>query len=182
MKSKNFIFGLLIILALVLGLSVYQFLKKDDLETQTSEIDVTIGRGFNRMVNYLDLSPRQFEEFHALEQEYRMQLHEYINELNRMELAILNGFSETGPDKEKMFEFAHEIGQIQEEIKKLTINHFFSLQKLCTEEQAEKLSVLFKEMQNIPSLQRGRQWQQGRRGRFRRGQFRRGPHFNHDIP
>ncbi len=177
MKSKNFIFGLLLILAVVLGLSIYQFLKKDDLETQSMEIDVTTGRGFNRMVNYLDLSPRQFEEFHVLEQEYRKHLHEYINELNHIELAILNEFSETKADKEKMFEFAHEIGLLQEEIKKLTINHFFSLQMLCTEEQAEKLNVLFKEMQNIPSLQRGRQWQQDRRG-----QFRRGPHFNRNTP
>jgi Spy/CpxP family protein refolding chaperone len=175
MKTKFWIYGLLIIVAFITGWWVFNLVmpEKEQINQASLPLEPLPGHGFNRTANFLNLDYEQRTVFQDLEQAYRSDIASLSTRMQTTESAIIRELSEKKPDTIILQKYAEETGTIQAEIKLLTIEHFLAVREICNPEQAEKLNILFSRMETGfrggrgqgqgQGEERGRRYQGGRR-------------------
>ena len=75
-----------------------------------------------------------------------------MSAIQEKKLEMLTEFTSENPDTVKLYEITHEIGNLQANMRRLSIDHFMSVKKICTIEQKAKLIELFR---NIMKMEEG---------------------------
>lgn len=172
MKRTYLKYLALIILVFIAGIFAYRLMQPSAEPEFESEVLIgsAPGRGFNRTANVLGFDAEQLQKFNKIEQDYRIELADYMHEMREIETKILLELSQKQPDKGILKKYASETGIVQAKIKQLTIEHFLNLKGICTSEQAEKLTSLFNDMQRGFGQGQGNGRGYGKRQGLRRGQ------------
>lgn len=165
MSKKTIIVIILIVSsAFFLGWFIYKCLNPNNLPGQEASEPVTlqkentsisVGPGYNRMVNILGLSNEQTSKFLQIEGQYRQTMARYINQLDSIDLAIIREIQKDIPDKIQLDSLAMQSGQIQYALKKATFQHFMQIKNICNPEQQKLFMKVIAEI-----------------GQYRRGQGR----------
>lgn len=163
-----------LVAAFLIGWLTYKTIPFKTVEPGSSQesfrVDTASWVGFRRVADHLDLKDGQRALFHERERAYRDSLYYYRQRLSEVDAQIIQALSAAEPDRDLLKSYTRESGQLQEAIKRLTIDHFLGLRALCTPEQQEKLTGMFFQMhQGYGQRQRGQGkghgMQHGRRNR-----------------
>ena len=128
------------------------------------------GQGFQRMVNTLELNQKQTNDFSEIESLYRNKMHDYMQQLDSIDLALLDELKKENPNILKLDSLAAEAGRIQTRLKKTTAHHFLAIKKLCNPEQKERFNKIIKDLNKFKRGQ-GHGPGYGRRGQGRGRNF-----------
>ena len=101
----------------------------------------------------LGLTDAQFDEYKQLRQEHRRQSESLHWEQRELRRIMMGELFEADTDTLRAFRLAQRIGDVQEELERLTLMHFMDLRELIGSKQQEKLRALIDEFfrQNQPS-------------------------------
>ena len=116
----------------------------------------------------LNLSPEQEKQFQELRQSYFLQTQQNRIALREKYGAIMGELNSTSSNKALLDSMVKEIGKLHMEQQYATIDHFLTLQSLCSDEQYHKLQQHFMRMMN--NEQRHRREPMQRNRRFNRSQ------------
>ncbi|MDD2278907.1 MAG: periplasmic heavy metal sensor [Bacteroidales bacterium] len=131
--------------------------KKDQASSPESQ-----QQGF-KIARELDLTAEQNDQFHQLRQSYFLQTKENRIALRQNYELIMEELSTANPDTILLDSLAQQIGKLHVEQQHATIDHFLTLQSMCSEEQYQKLQQHFKRMKNPEFRQRREMMQKNRR-------------------
>ncbi len=148
-----------------------QMIDPERIPVTSDSFNQSPGPGFRQMVNVLDLSASQTNEFHKIESRYRQNMHRYTQQLDSIDLAILEEIKSENPDQEELDSMAARTGEIQHTLKKATTDHFVQIKELCTPAQREKFNEVLSDIHRFrkgrgPGFGRGQGRQQGRGRRW----------------
>jgi Spy/CpxP family protein refolding chaperone len=101
-----------------------------------------------RIARELNLTPEQNKMYHNLRQTYFMQTQENRIALQQNYGQIMNELSSPNPDTVLLNSLALQIGKLHVEQQHATIDHFLTLQSICSEEQYKRLQQHFKRRMN----------------------------------
>ena len=171
MKTKIIVSVLVMLLAFAAGWALFRLVTPGSSEPELYELEDEAAqhRGYYRIIEYLQLSDDQHDDFIRHENEYRQQLTRLTDEINQLEASVLSGLGEETPDTLLLKDYARQIGRLQGELKQTTIDHFLNLRTLCTEEQQERLRTLFLHMESRRGQGQGRSFPGRGQGRQRYG-------------
>ncbi|MDG5799432.1 periplasmic heavy metal sensor [Marinilabiliaceae bacterium ANBcel2] len=180
MRGKTFILFMVAVAVFLLGAVAYYFFEAGNSEVPQEELsepisDVTRaiafqGRGANRVENYLELDSSQRVQFRDMESQYRIKFYAITNRIDSIESKIVKELAKENYDTALLDHYADSIGLLHYNAKTLTINHFIALRKICTDEQLERLSQLFFEIDDFRRRRFERDGERGaQRGRRMRG-------------
>jgi Spy/CpxP family protein refolding chaperone len=130
-------------------------------ETETPAVE-PVQQG-SQISRELKLTREQNNQFHKLRQNYFLQTKENRNALRQNYDLIMEELSTASPDKILLDSLAQQIGKLHVEQQRATIDHFLTLQSMCSEEQYQKLQQHFKRMKNPEFRQRREMMQKNRR-------------------
>ncbi|HDP54795.1 MAG TPA: periplasmic heavy metal sensor [Bacteroidetes bacterium] len=111
----------------------------------------------------LNLTPDQEKQFQELRQSYFLQTQHNKRELREKYRAVMEELSSTSLNKALLDSMVREIGKLHMEQQYATIDHFLTLQSLCTDEQYHKLQQHLIRMMNNEQRHRSEPMRRNRR-------------------
>ena len=168
-RSKLLIFIILLLVATNISTIVTVWHKTNNQSEQynivsDNNIDqprLQRGRHFR---DELNLSPEQFRQFRQFRQQYHPIVHDLKTQMNYKRVELLNELSKVQPDTLILNQISIDIGVMHTEMKMATNAYFINMKSVCSPQQQEKLTEVFKAMlnpknnMNMPN--------QGRQNRF----------------
>jgi Spy/CpxP family protein refolding chaperone len=94
----------------------------------------------------------QAVQFDTLRADFGRKAKIIMNSIQEKKLEMLNEFTSENPDTAKLYKITHEIGNLHADMRRLSIDHFMSIKKICTPDQKAKLLDLFR---NIMKMEEG---------------------------
>jgi len=107
----------------------------------------------SRVVDHLGLDDEQFNAFRGLKSSFHQDVSPKMFELQRTRVAFFNELEKQNPDKEKLKEYASRVGQLQKDIKQLSIGHYLEIKKILTPRQQKNF---FHALRDLPGKRYGR--------------------------
>ncbi len=130
-------------------------------ETQTSLPEPK--QQVNQIARELNLTAEQNELFHSVRQTYFLETKENRVALGRNYELIMEELSTANPNNTILDSLAEQIGKLHVEQQHATIDHFLTLQSICSEEQYGRLLQHFKQMMSPKQRHRRENMQRNRR-------------------
>jgi len=100
--------------------------------------------------NELGLTLDQVREYRKLRSQYREQMRTNSEEIRKLKKDLLNQLFHDQVDSLEVERIIGRIGDRQEHIERLTLDHFHQLKKICGDDQQEKLHRLLGELFRLP--------------------------------
>jgi Spy/CpxP family protein refolding chaperone len=72
-----------------------------------------------------------------------------MSSIQDKKLEMMNEFTSESPDTAKLYKLTMDIGNLHAKMRRLSIDHFMSVKKICTPEQKTKLLELFRNMMKM---------------------------------
>lgn len=91
----------------------------------------------------------QAVQFDTLRAEFGRKAKAIMGNIQEKKLEILSEFTSENPDTTKLYQITREIGNLHGEMRRLSIDHFMSVKKICNPEQKTKLLDLFRDMMKM---------------------------------
>ncbi len=96
------------------------------------------GGGMNRiLIERLELNAGQINKFHQLKRGFHDDVSKEMVKLQEMRVAFFDELENDNPNRQKLEQYAEEIGGNHEEIKKASIDHYMEIKKLFSPRQQE---------------------------------------------
>ncbi|MGQ1945565.1 Spy/CpxP family protein refolding chaperone [Geofilum sp. OHC36d9] len=173
MNKKTILSVVIIILALVLGWSLFKVYKLKQPFTEPEDITSFESQegGQQRLAEFIGFDETQKQEFQILETAYRQNIKTLQLKLEEIQSLIMHELQSEQPDSTTLNNFALQSGAIQTSIKQQTINHFLAVKSMCTPQQLKQFTILFSRMeQRAGRRQGGGGFGPGKRKQFKHGQ------------
>ena len=94
----------------------------------------------------LNLSDNQFAKFEVYDSIFKVQSKQCFDKMEEIRVVMLNEMTSENPDTAKLMAYSSDLGQQHIILKKRLIELYFSVKSICTKEQQQKLSMIFKNM------------------------------------
>jgi Spy/CpxP family protein refolding chaperone len=91
----------------------------------------------------------QAVQFDTLRADFGRKAKAIMNTIQEKKLEIINEFTSESPDTAKLYQLTRDIGNLHTDMRRLSIDHFMNVKKLCTPGQKTKLLDLFKNMMKM---------------------------------
>lgn len=91
----------------------------------------------------------QAVQFDTLRADFGRKAKAILGTIQEKKLEIINEFTSENPDTAKLYKITHEIGNLHTNMRRLSIDHFMNVKKMCTPEQKTKLLELFRNMMKM---------------------------------
>jgi len=173
MNKKTILSVVVIILALVLGWSLYKVYKLKQPFTGPDDIASveSPAGGQQQLADFIGFDKEQRQQFQLLETTYRQKIQPLQFKLEEIQSLILHELQSEQPDSAILNEYALQTGAIQTSIKRQTIDHFLAVKSICTPQQLKQITILFSRMeQRAGRRQGGEGFGPGKGRQIRRGQ------------
>jgi uncharacterized membrane protein len=161
MKAKNLLIGLIIFLVVLNVATITTVLTHINKSASTSnstnyDVDLPLEPSdrapSNQTARYLgqrlNLTKDQQELFRQAGMGYNRKVREISLNMNILRDQLLDEMDRDDPDSLLLASISEEIGNKHVELKKLTIDHYIGLKKLCNDEQKRELYLTFKTIIN----------------------------------
>jgi len=96
--------------------------------------------------NKLNFSDTQFARFEVFDSIFKVQSKQCFVRMKDIRVGMLNEMTSENPDTAKLMEYSAALGQQHILLKKHLIELYFNVKSICTKEQQQKLSMIFKNM------------------------------------
>lgn len=158
----------LVIFLLVVNIAAISTILFHIYSGDPSPATVEISETGNILFNQLGLDADQKESYQTLNREYNQQSQKILDALTEKRSEMLAELTEEIPDTAILNAIAFDIGKLHTNLKRLTIQNFIGLKKICTPEQQQQLSKMYYDMLECEGHYKGygRQY----RNRYRHGQ------------
>jgi Spy/CpxP family protein refolding chaperone len=117
----------------------------------------------------LNLDPAQTTRFQEINREYNRTAHRIAYDLEQLRMEMVEQMGKAESDTVMLNAICREIGNLHEQLKKLTVDYYLKMKSSCREDQRVKLNYIFKEMvqkeDTIATHQgngKGYRWRRGR--------------------
>ena len=152
-RSKFLVFIILLLVATNISTIVTVWHKTDNKSEQYhTVVDDNInkprtqrGRHFR---DELNLSPEQFRQFRQFRQQYHPIVHYLTTQMKYKRVELLNELSKDQPDTLILNQLSRDIGLMHTEMKMATNDYFINMKSVCTPQQQEELTEVFRAMLN----------------------------------
>jgi Spy/CpxP family protein refolding chaperone len=143
-KSK-FIFWLLIFLVVV---NVSMFLSFFFLFSEKTILPAEKSPELlkDSFTNSLALSSAQTQSVDSILVNYKKRTRPIVTQIRNHRIQILEELEKGQPDRSVLNEYEEEIAVLQKEMQKASVDQYLELKKICTPEQCERLSTLYREL------------------------------------
>jgi Spy/CpxP family protein refolding chaperone len=94
----------------------------------------------------LNLDAQQEQQMRALREQFFKKSRGIYDSMETKRQLLLNELAKPAPDTVVMYAIAEQMGKLQTQLKRNTINHLMGMRAFCTPEQIEKLKVLNNQM------------------------------------
>jgi len=94
----------------------------------------------------LNLSQEQDLQFKATRHKFFTEAKKIAGQMHNKRVEFINELASDVPDTIKLQEIADEIGMLHSNLKYQTYKHYLEMKNICTKEQEEKLTRIFKSM------------------------------------
>jgi hypothetical protein len=117
------------------------------------------GKQGHSMTNELGLSAAQTEKVSSVNQIYKEHAEPIAASIKDTRSAILNELEQQNPDTNLLNRLTSELSILQKNIQQENIKQFMELKKICNQEQAQRLSALYRDLYGCPMKANGMQHQ-----------------------
>jgi len=114
----------------------------------------------------LSLSPAQDEKVKVILEEYKKLTDPIIVDIRNHRVQIIAEAAKDKPDKKQLDKYEEEISLLQKQMQNASVNQYLALKGICTPDQCERLSALYRELYGTGKNESGK----GPRHRHRGGQ------------
>lgn len=97
----------------------------------------------------LSLSDEQYQEAVILNERTFRTYHLLVDLICEANVGMLEELSRDDCNQHALDSIARKVGNLNTSLKRETIRHFLNIRSICNEEQAAKLTLLFKEMMQL---------------------------------
>jgi protein CpxP len=101
------------------------------------------GRFFDRSLN---LTEEQRQHFRKAKHKFYSEARKIAGQMHEKRVEFINELASKEPDTLKLQEIAEDIGSLHTKLKFQTYKHYMDMKSICTKEQEEKLTKIFKSM------------------------------------
>lgn len=144
--KKRFSFWLVFFL-LVLNIATISTILYHIYSDNTSASSAAENIGAGKIItSELKLNEQQKDMFSVINNSYNKKSKPILDQLTEKRSEMLAELSETNPDTAILKTISIEIGELHTALKILTIDNFLDLKKICTEDQQQQLSEMYKDM------------------------------------
>jgi len=98
----------------------------------------------------LDLTGEQAALVDEINTEYRSESAPIAEKIKEVRTSVLDELSSELPDTVKLNGYSVELSQLQGQLHRQNIHHYLELKKVCTPDQAMRLSTLYRELYGCP--------------------------------
>ena len=106
------------------------------------------GNRFDHFIkDELNFDEDQFSKFLDLREQNKEKQHNIVRKLSQKREGMMSELSAENPDTSKLKEIAKQIGNLHEELKKGTIEHFIQVKAICNPSQKEQFNELIQKME-----------------------------------
>ena len=106
------------------------------------------GNRFDHFIkDELNFDENQFSKFLDLREKNKQKQHNIVRKLSQKREEMMKELSAKNPDTTKLEQIAKQIGNLHEELKKGTIEHFIRVKAICSPSQEEKFNELIQKME-----------------------------------
>jgi Spy/CpxP family protein refolding chaperone len=98
----------------------------------------------------LDLSATQIQEVNILNKNYRESAEPIVTAIKETRAAILTELEKPAPDTLIVNTLTNQLAMLQVKIQKENIRQYSELRRVCTPDQAQRLSALFRDLYGCP--------------------------------
>ena len=106
------------------------------------------GNRFDHFIkDELNFDEDQYSKFLDLREKNKEKQHNIVRKLSQKRKEMMSELSAENPDTTKLKQIAKQIGELHEELKKGTINHFIQVKAICNPSQKEKFNELIQKME-----------------------------------
>ena len=103
----------------------------------------------------LNFDENQFSKFLDLRKKNKEKQHNIVRKLSQKRKEMMTELSTENPDTIKLQQIARQIGNLHEELKKGTIEHFIQVKAICKPSQKEKFKELIRKMEKHKAQHHG---------------------------
>jgi Spy/CpxP family protein refolding chaperone len=163
--KKRFSFWLVFFL-LVLNIATITTILYHIYSDNTTASSAAENNGAGKIISSeLGLSEQQKDLFSKINETYTEKSKPILDQLTDKRSEMLAELSEMNPDTAILKIFAKEIGELHTALKLLTIENFLELKKICSVDQQQQLSEMYKDMLQSEGHFKGygKQYRHGRR-------------------
>lgn len=94
----------------------------------------------------LNLSEEQHRQFKETKHKFFSEAKKIAGLMHNKRVEFMNELASDSPDTLKLQEIAEEIGKLHAKLKYQTYKHYLEMKNICTKEQEEELTRIFKSM------------------------------------
>jgi len=91
----------------------------------------------------------QAVEFDTLRADFGRKTKAIMTSITDKKMEMMNEFTSETPDTSKLYKLTNEIGNLHAQMRRLSIDHFMSVKKICNPEQKTKLLDMFRNMMKM---------------------------------
>jgi Spy/CpxP family protein refolding chaperone len=125
----------------------------------------------------LDLTTIQSASVDSINELYRQAAAPVVDSIKAKRSAILDELNNSGPDTMHLNRLVNDLSALQARLQHENIRQYLSLKKICTPDQALRLSGLYRDLYGFDETGKGNRHRQGQnrgqghgQGRWRKGQ------------
>lgn len=154
-KSKNLILILLFIVLIInisMMVTFFVFPRKDVKDIRI-EKKIRMHERTECLMNDLQLDESQENDFFNLRDEHKTRIKEMFSEVKTERNSLINAIAQEPPlSEEELYLYADEIGKLESDIQKETIDYFIKMKILLNKEQFGKLINNFRDVCGCPHM------------------------------
>jgi Spy/CpxP family protein refolding chaperone len=129
------------------------------------------GKGGHSFSNELGLSVAQTAKVSSINQTYKLNAEPIVSEIKNTRSAILNELEQEAPDTNLLNKLTNELSLLQRQVQQENIKQYMNLKNVCNQEQAQRLSALYRDLYGCPM-----------KGNSMRHQYRHGQGKTREVP
>jgi len=144
-KKNRLLFWLLIVLVVIniAAMASFFIFSKEAFVPSGSEQPAMTCTGF---CQELDMSPAQTGKVEAINNIYQNNAGAIVAEIKNKRMEILDELNKENPDTSLTNKMAYELSLVQSSLQRENIRQYLELKKVCTPEQAQRLSALYRDL------------------------------------
>ena len=135
-------------IATIASLFFHTRFTKDQASTEqnTDQSVVKAEEGARFFREKLNLDQNQTNQFREINREYNHTAHRIAYDLEQLRMEMVEQMGKVESDTVRLNDICREIGNLHEQLKKLTVDYYLKMKSSCTEDQQIKLKYIFKGM------------------------------------
>jgi hypothetical protein len=121
---------------------------RSDHHQMRPERGESVDRG-RHLADKIGFDKAQAVQFDTLRADFGRKAKTIMTSIGEKKLEMLNEFTSENPDTTRLYKLTRDIGNLHAEMRRLSIDHFMNVKKICSPEQKVKLLDLFRNMMKM---------------------------------